>query len=245
MERYGPRRPDRIVHLDGVRPGTLGWRCVGRGCASEAGKLQSKELGSQLSLKGWTRSRREEGLELETDSPNCDSLGGAEGGTGVALAGGGAEKGRERGPEGAGVGAGGVRRAGGPDVWGVPLQVCSPSLLASVWPRRAEREGIGAPGNCPIHTCGNLAPRTWCGWVAVLRCPPGYGASEDSVYRPQGQPVSRRAEDRVGALPRALCLSGWRRGRLGAWWPWRCCCTPPCLQPPSRYPRARCSRACE
>lgn len=37
--KYGPRRLDRIVHLVGVRPGTLGWRCTERGCASEIGKL--------------------------------------------------------------------------------------------------------------------------------------------------------------------------------------------------------------
>lgn len=60
--RCAARRPDRIVHLDGVRPGTLGW-CAERGCASEAGKMERKVLGSELSLKGWTRSRRGEGLK--------------------------------------------------------------------------------------------------------------------------------------------------------------------------------------
>lgn len=81
-----------------------------------------------------------------------DSVGGAEGGTGVAWAGGGAEKGREPG-RGGGWGPGGGRAAGGSDGWGIPLRVRSPALLASVCERNAKFSAlVAAAPSAPAAT---------------------------------------------------------------------------------------------
>lgn len=110
----GVRYPDRIglVTCMGADLGLSAGGAQGtlRGCSNEA---RCRVQGRELSLVGWMRSRGGEGLAGGGKwAFYWEGLGGAEGGTGVAWAGGGAEKGREPGREGAGVRAGGVRLAG-------------------------------------------------------------------------------------------------------------------------------------
>lgn len=227
----------QVGHLDGTRPGTLCGRW-----AENAQRMLKWRQKSELSLVGWIRSRGEEGLARGWKwalpigtvwaGPKAER---AWPGLGV-----GPKRGGSWGGEGVGVRAGGVRRAGLTS--GASR---SEFALQHSWQVSAERKVPGARGSGTIRTCGDHAPRTWCGSVAAFRCPPGHGAREVRVSRPQRSPVSRRAEDRVGARSRARCLSGSKRERLGARWLRLCCCSPPCLQQFRRAPRARCSRACE
>lgn len=212
--------------------------------------------GGQITPRGCSNGDRKASSVLWARSGAAEGRGWCGAGSGLSLLGR-SGRGRRRngrglvwgwGRKGAGAGAGGGVgvRAGGVRRAGLTSGASrSEFALQHSWQVSAERKVPGARGSGTIRTCGDHAPRTWCGSVAASRCPPGHGAREVRVSRPQRPPVSRRAEDRVGARSRARCLSGPRRERLGARWLRLCCCSPPCLQPFRRAPRARCSRACE
>lgn len=157
----GVRRSDRTALVTWMGPdlGLLAGGAQGtpRGCSNEA---RYRAQGSELSLVGWIRGWRGAGRGL----PLLGRSGRGRRRNGRGLGWGWGRKGAGAGA-GGGWGPGRGRAAGGPDVWGVPLRVRSPSLLASVC--RAEREGLSAQGSCTIRTCGDLPPRTWCGSVAA------------------------------------------------------------------------------
>lgn len=163
LTRYGPR-----TGLFTGMGSDLGLSVGGAQGEDAQVKLESSAvLGSELSLNGWTRSRRGEGLKRgwKWALP-----------IGMVWAGPKAERawpGLGVGPKGAGAGSGGGwgrdggRVAGGPDVWGVPLRVCSPSLLASVWPRQRSAKVSELRATAPSAPAGTWSPAPG---AAGLRC---------------------------------------------------------------------------